>query len=257
LASNSKVGKKRCNPPPCDKKSLMTDEVGIFSCTARQKRCAPKSAAWFFLACATMLGAQTTPYAGVIGGVATISADGGARTTGSALSLSSYAPSNGGALNAFAGLPIHRYFTLQIDYIWNQNSLQLNSATSESSVFYQETRSSTQQAVIFDGLLYFHDRRSRIRPYLGTGVGAAHLSSTETRLVTAGGNPVLPPSHFASTDPVLRAHVGIDLRLAARLDFRYSFSDTIGRNPISKYLDPPGTRVLENFQNLFGFVVRF
>jgi hypothetical protein len=215
------------------------------------------SAAWLFFASATALGAQMTPYAGVIGGVATISADGGVQTTGSGLSLSSYAPSNGGALNVFAGLPIHNYVSLQIDYIWNQNRLQLNSATSDSNVFYQEERSSTQQAVILDGLLYFRDRRSRIRPYLGVGVGAAHLSSTETKLVAAGGNPVLPPSHFASTDPVLRSHVGIDLRLAARLDFRYSFSDTIGRNPISKYLDPPGTRLLENFQNLFGFVVRF
>jgi hypothetical protein len=198
-----------------------------------------------------------TPYAGVIGGVATISADGGAQTTGPGLNLSSYAPSNGGALNGFAGLPVHKYFSVQIDYIWNQNSLQLNSAKSDNNVFYQEERSSTQQALIFDGLLYFRDRRSRIRPYLGTGVGTAHLSSTATQLVTAGGNPVLPPRHFASTDPVLRSHVGIDLRLTAKLDFRYSFSDTIGRNPISKYLDPPGARVFENFQNLFGFVVRF
>jgi outer membrane protein W len=235
----------------------MTNQVGVSSYVVRRKRCGVRCAAWLFFGCTTAVGAQITPYVGVIGGVATISADGGARSTGSGLSLSSYAPSNGGALNVFAGLPIHNYVSLQLDYIWNQNRLQLNSATSDSNAFYQEDRSSTQQAVIFDGLLYFRNRRSRIRPYLGTGVGAVHLSSTETRLVSAGGNPSLPPSQLTSTGPALRSHVGIDFRLASRLDFRYSFSDTIGRNPISKYLSPPGPRILENFQNLFGFVVRF
>jgi len=37
---------------------------------------------------------------------------------------------------------------------------------------------------------------------------------------------------------VLRTHVGVDLRLARKLAFRYSFSETIGHNEISKNLSP-------------------
>ena len=36
-----------------------------------------------------------------------------------------------------------------------------------------------------------------------------------------------------------RSHVGIDMRLSRRLAFRYSFSETINRNPISPSLSPP------------------
>ena len=56
---------------------------------------------------------------------------------------------------------------------------------------------------------------------------------------------------------MLRSHVGIDFRLTSKLDFRYSFSETIGKNDISTHLFPPATRRLADFQNLFGFVVRF
>jgi len=55
---------------------------------------------------------------------------------------------------------------------------------------------------------------------------------------------------------VFRSHVGIDLRLTEKLDFRYSFSEFIGHNELSKRLSPPGSSALKNFQNLFGFVVR-
>jgi len=55
---------------------------------------------------------------------------------------------------------------------------------------------------------------------------------------------------------VFRSHVGIDLRLTGKLDFRYSFSEFIGHNELSKRLSPPGSSALKNFQNLFGFVVR-
>ena len=53
------------------------------------------------------------------------------------------------------------------------------------------------------------------------------------------------------------SHVGIDLRLSGRVDFRYSFSETMSRNPISPRLTPPAPRRLANFQNLFGLVGRF
>src|SRR5215467_14070834 len=39
--------------------------------------------------------------------------------------------------------------------------------------------------------------------------------------------------------------------------FRYTFSETLSKNPISDRLSPPGQHSRKNFQNLFGFVRRF
>ena len=206
---------------------------------------------------AILAAAQRTIYAGAIGGIATLSADAGSRGTAQGLSLSSYAPANGGALNVFAGVHLHNYFSVQANYIWNENNLVLNSSSSGTGAFYQESRSSSQTSGIFDFLIYFRRRSSRIRPYLGTGVGVVHLTSTREQLIASSDAPSLPPLTFTSTGPVFRSHVGIDLRLARKLDFRYSFSEMIGHNEISKHLSPPASRGLENFQNLFGFVVRF
>jgi len=200
--------------------------------------------------------AGAAPYFGAMGGIAVLSADAGSRATSGGLNLSSYAPANGGALDLFAGVNTRNYFTLQMDYIRNSNDLRLNSASSNSATFYRENRKSSQQQVMFNAMIYFRRTDSRIRPYLGTGVGVVHLSSRAGRLVASGGTPILPPAQFSSTSPAFRAHVGIDLRLTRRLDFRYSFSDTIGSNEISKHLSPSGPRGLENFQNLFGFVIR-
>jgi outer membrane protein with beta-barrel domain len=211
----------------------------------------------FLITLALSASAQTERYAGVIGGVATLSADAGSQTTTQGLSLSSYAPANGGALNVFAGAHLHNYFSVQVNYIWNRNNLVLNSSSSSTGTFYRETRSSSQNAGVADFLIYFRRRSSRIRPYLGTGGGITHLTSQRTRLIASGGAPVLPPTTFSYTGPVFRSHVGIDLRLARKFDFRYSFSEMISHNEVSKHLSPPGPRKLANFQNLFGFVVRF
>ncbi len=205
---------------------------------------------------ASTLRAAVIPYAGAIGGIATLSADAGSKTTPQGLMLSSYSPSNGGALNVFAGAHVHDYFSLQGNYIWNENELVLNSSSS-SGTFYQQARSSSQHAAVLDFLLYFRNRDSWVRPYLGVGGGIIHLSSKAERVIGIGGSPVLPPAAFSSTRPVFRAHVGIDLRILPKVDFRYSFSEFIGHNDISKHLSPPGPRRLANFQNLFGFVVRF
>ena len=205
---------------------------------------------------AISVSARTT-YVGASGGIATLSADAGSRGTAQGLSLSSYAPANGGALNVFAGVHLHNYFSVQVNYIWNENDLILNSSSSSTGAFYQESRSSSQNSGIFDFLIYFRRRSSRVRPYLGTGVGVVHLASTREKLIASSGAPSLSPLTFTSTGLVFRSHVGIDLRLARKLDFRYSFSEMIGQNEISKHLAPPAPRGLENFQNLFGFVVRF
>src|SRR5438270_831156 len=156
--------------------------------------------------------AEIAPYAGAIGGVATLSADATSQRTGNGLNSSSYSPSNGAALNLFAGVHLHNYFSLQANYIRNQNDLLLSSDSSESNTFYQQSRTSSQQAFVLDFLLYFRKRSSRIRPYLGTGSGMIHLSSKEERLLASNGNPVLPPSRFSSNRAVFRSHVGIDLR---------------------------------------------
>ena len=211
----------------------------------------------FSFICESLSFAGSTPYAGALGGIATLSGDAGAQQSPQRLNLSSYAPANGGALDAFAGAHIHNYFSLQGDFIWNRNSLQLNSSASGNGNFYQEARSSSQEAAIGNFLLYFRRRGCRIRPYLGVGAGVAHLSSTRDRIIADGGKPSLPPPQFSSTSAVWRTHVGIDVTMIRHLDFRYSFSETVGQNEISKNLSPPGSSSLKNFQNLFGFVFRF
>ena len=161
--------------------------------------------------------ASTRPYAGAIGGISTLSADAGSSASAKGLSLSAYSPKNGPALNLFAGVHLHDYFSLQLNYVWNRNQLIFNSTTSASNTFYQQARSSSQQAGIFDFLLYFRPRKSWIRPYLGTGGGVIHLSSRQVRMLGSAGTPVLPPSTFSSTRPVFRSHVGMDIRLSSHL----------------------------------------
>lgn len=204
----------------------------------------------------TACSASAQFYIGALGGIATLSADAGSQRTAQGLSLSSYAPANGGALDLLVGMLVHNYFSVQANYIWNQNDLVLNSS-SGTGMFYQEARSSSQNAVIFDGLVYFRQRDSRIRPYLAIGTGISHLTSTRDHLIALSGAPLLPAATFSSTGLVLRSHVGIDLRLKRKVDFRYSFSETLGHNEISKQLSPAAPRRLANFQNLFGFVLRF
>ena len=203
-----------------------------------------------------MVSAQARPYLGVLGGIATLSGDAGSQATAQGLNLSSYAPANGGAIDAFAGVHLHDYFSVQGNFIWNENGLQFNSASLSTGTSYQESRRSSQAAGVFDFLIYFRRRQSWIRPDLGTGVGVIHLSTTETKVIESQGMPTRPPATFSYTGPVFRSHVGIDLRLTGRLDFRYSFSELIGHNELSKHLSPPASSALKNFHNLFGFVVR-
>lgn len=206
---------------------------------------------------AVRVSASIFPYAGAIGGIATLSADAGSQATVQGLSLSAYSPANGGALNVFAGAHLHKYFSIQADYIWNKNDVVLSSTSSTGGTFYEQARTTSHKAFLLDFLIYFRRRDSRIRPYLGTGGGVTRLSSVAESLLRSGGTPSLPPSSFVSTRPVFRSHVGIDLRLYRNLDFRYSFSEMIGKNDISRHLSPEAPRRLANFQNLFGFVIRF
>lgn len=205
------------------------------------------------------LAAQSLYFAGALVGVSTLSADGRSSVTATAAAVSLYKPENGPVVHLFAGVHLREYLSLQGNYVWNRNSLALTSAIASGTeqVFYEQTRSSTQHGVSGDLLLYFRNRQSRVRPYLSVGGGIVGLRSEQDRLRAVRGEPMLPPVQFASTEPVLRVAVGIDLAISRGWAFRYSFCETIRKNAISVQLSPPGQRNLATFQNLFGFVKNF
>ena len=213
---------------------------------------------WLGLATDALAQDERRLYLGVLFGVSALSADGRSITSAPAVNLSLYAPENGLALNAFTGFHVAQYFSLQANYMWNRNDLTLFSsfATGDSGGFYEQQRRSAQHAFVFDGLIYFRDLKSAIRPYLGTGLSVFQFrSTTVTPSVSSG--LVGPPHDIASTRVALRSAVGVDIAVSPHVSVRYSFSETISRNPISPYLTPPGERRLANFQNLIGLVGTF
>lgn len=201
--------------------------------------------------------AQITSFAGVVGGVATLSADAQSLPTSQGLSVSLYKPENGPALNFFAGAHLNSYLSIQANYIWNRNALTLSSSCPASNSFFEERRTSSQNALILDVMAYFRPLNSRLRPYLSVGAGPIRFSSARQAEAAMGGTPVLPQEHFSSVRPALRVAVGIDVKLADHVALRYSFSETIRHNDISAQLSPPGQRSLANFQNLFGVAYHF
>lgn len=196
-------------------------------------------------------------FAGALVGVSALSADARATTMGETARVSLYDPANGLAANVFVGLHVAPYFTLQANYVWNRNDVMLLSsyAAPTGGAFVMQTRGTAQHAAVADGLIYFRRLDSRIRPYLGTGLAVVHFTSAEYS--TDAGRLSAPDSAVSTTRLALRSHVGIDVAISSRLSIRYSFSETIGPNPVSPLLDPPGRRPLMNFQNLFGVFARF
>ncbi len=204
--------------------------------------------------------AQSAPqvFAGVVAGIATLSADARSEITASGAEASLYKPENGPALNAFVGLHVHEYLAVQANYEWNRNDLLLAAlrAAGSGPSFYEAPRVSVQHAIVGDLLLYFRERKSAIRPYLSTGVGVVRLS-TRTRGADRASNVMLPPERALANRAVLRVAVGIDVGMGGRWRGRYSFSESLSRNPISEQLSPAGQRRLANFQNLFGVLYLF
>jgi Outer membrane protein beta-barrel domain len=198
-------------------------------------------------------------YFGALGGASTLSADGRSVTTPAASSVSLYDPKNGPALNLFGGWSLNDYVSIQGSYIWNSNRLTMTSTTASPGLtsFYEQERTSSQNSLFADVLVYFRARGERVRPYLSTGIGRVSLSSDAEMTRVAVGPVQLPPPTFGDTTTVLRSAVGIDVRVGARGAIRYSFSEFIGANPIGRRLDPPGRRGLMNFQNLVGFLFYF
>ena len=205
------------------------------------------------------LAAEGPYYAGALGGVSTLSADGSHSFAPGASSTSLYKPENGPLLSLFAGVHLNDYLSVQGNYVWNRNDVTLVSLTAPASggaTAYEQVRASRQHGVFGDLLLYFRSRKSWVRPYLSAGAGVASFRSEEKRLESESGMPALPPRVFSATKAGFRAAVGVDLSLGKTLQFRYSFAETIQGNEFSRYLSPPGQRNLAHFQNLFGIVVR-
>ena len=208
----------------------------------------------------TLAWAQSTNvYAGALGGIATLSADGRSIVTASSSAVSLYNPENGPAVNLFAGWDFSRYLSVQGNYIFNRNAVTLVSTAfaGAQGSSYQEMRDYTQSQVTADLLVYFRNRGSRVRPYLACGAGLDHFSSSAVAVSVLTGSLPQPAPRFASTSLVLRVPVGIDIAMGRGWAFRYTFSESISHNPISAQLTPPGLRHLANFQNLFGIVKHF
>jgi hypothetical protein len=188
-------------------------------------------------------------YAGALGGIATLSADGRSVLSPGVSQVTLYKPENGPALNVLAGWDFSRYLSVQGNYIWNRNDLTLVSTAfgSAATSQYEEARSSQQSSVIVDLLGYMRARDSRVRPYLSCGTGIEHLSSSLNLVKLATGSLPLPPQQFSANHLALRVAVGIDLKLARRWAFRYTFSETISSNPISQQLCPAGPAGSEEF----------
>jgi len=189
-------------------------------------------------------------YAGVLGAFSSLSAGSRSVLSSGSTAFASYDPKNGGALQDFA---------LQATYIWNSNQLILTSAqfVHGAQKGYQETRSSSQQSIIADFLVYFRKRDSRLRPYLSVGTGLVHFSSSQERIEQLIGAPILPPLSFSSNMAALHIPVGMDVKVRGGWAFRYTFSETVSKNLIDNQLSPSGQQSFKNFQNLFGLIKRF
>lgn len=198
-------------------------------------------------------------YVGVLGGISTLSGDSRSAISPGSIAFSSYDPMNGGAVEILVGKHFSDYLTAQGSYIWNGDGLTLTSATFSggTQTGYEERRDSSQQSVVGDFLVYFRGRESRFRPYLSVGTGFVHFASCQESLEQVLGNPNLPPKHFSANMVVLHVPVGIDVKFGKGWALRYTFSETLSKNPIDDRLSPPGQHRLMNFQNLVGFIRRF
>lgn len=195
---------------------------------------------------------------GVLGGLTTLSGDAGTALNATAPTVSLYNPSNGPVVSVFGGRHWNNYLSFQGDYFWNRNGLTLvglGVGSGGAVRVYERNYSSRQHAVSGNVLLYFRPRASKVRPYLSVGAGLVHLAADPLAGGLASG--VIAPGRFQATRPTMPVAVGIDLKIRNGWAFRYSFSETISRNPISAQLSPPGTHLLMTFRNLFGFVKTF
>lgn len=236
-----------------------TEQAGIFRHGKTEARRVLRILAILVLSWQSSAPAHAQVYAGVLGGVSSLSGDARSLVTSGSVAFSSYDPADGGDLRVLFGKHFSDYFSAQASYSWNENKLSLTSGNSTKGTQQglQETRTSSQQTLIGNVLVYFRARDSRLRPYLSVGTGFMHFASTQESVQQVLGSPTLPPQHFSSDRVVLNVPVGMDVNLGKGWAFRYTFSETISTNPINDQLSPPGQHTFKNFQNLFGFIRRF
>ncbi len=79
--------------------------------------------------------AQTKPFVGVLGGVATLSSDARTLPASQGLSASSYKPENGPVLNLVSGIHWNQYLSVQANYAWNRHTLKFSPTPPGSSSF--------------------------------------------------------------------------------------------------------------------------
>lgn len=235
-------------------------------CSARAKKLAEFARRTGVFAAALLLAVVVSAvpgeaqfYAGGMVGVATLSGDTRALVNSTSSDFATYDPQNGLALNALAGRHLSDILSVQADFVWNRNSLNFTAASLNggSQAEYEQTRSSAQESVFASALVYFRRRRSWVRPYLSIGTGWVHLSSAEETVTSETGSAMVPPRQFSADEIALRVPVGVDVSFHHSWYFRYSFSETLSKNPISQELSPPGVSRLKNFQNLFGVIRQF
>jgi hypothetical protein len=233
--------------------------TGHFIEVNRAKENAMKIRLTLILLVCSGISAQAQLYAGVLGGVSSLSGDARSTISSGSSTFSSYDPDNGGAVELLAGKHLSEYFSVQGNYIWNANNLTVSAGSFQNGLqtTHVETRGSSQQSLIAAVLVYFRDRDSRLRPYLSVGTGVVHLSSSQKHVDQSFGAPTLPPRKFNSNMIALHVPVGIDVKLGRGWAVRYTFSETISKNPIDNRLSPPGQHAFKNFLNLFGLVKQF
>jgi hypothetical protein len=254
LLEMSKINAKS----PSQKRSWASP-VGYVLSKRRRRRRAMQVFTIFLLIWSASALAHAQMYAGILGGVSSLSGDARSIVSSNSIAFSSYDPKNGGDISVLFGKHFSDYFSAQVSYTWNENDLSLTAGSSGTGTqqAYQQSRSSSQQSVLGNVLVYFRPRKSRLRPYLSAGTGFMHFASRQESLQQVLGSPILPPQRFSANEIVLNVPVGIDVNLGKGWAFRYTFSETISRNPISDRLSPAGQHTFKNFQNLFGFVRRF
>lgn len=198
--------------------------------------------------------AQSRFFAGALGGISALSADGTSTIQPPILNSSAYKPENGPTVDVFVGTHWNDFLSSQLEYLWNENDVTLTALQASPTAFYRENFSTRQNSALASMLLYFRRRSSWARPYLSVGTGVVQLSATPGPPVANG---LHPPAAFDSSAVALHVTVGIDLQLKDGWAFRYSFAETTRSNAISQQLSPPANRMLANFRNLFGFVKYF
>lgn len=194
-------------------------------------------------------------FVGGLFGVSTLSADGRAVVTPAMAGVSLYKPENGPAVDTVFGAHLHRFISVQANYMWNRNRMTLHasSVTAAGDDFYEQERSSSQQVLVGDLLVYVRALESAVRPYFSVGGGFVWFDSHEVA-ATSGGSLEPPAARFEWTGAAFRVAVGIDFVVHDGWNIRYSFGETISRNPVSSELTPRGLRNLANFESLFGVV---